>query len=162
MTSEEIKQTKKRAHRLAEQGDESANNRIPLWEIAFQLAVLNERAGEEFRWRMEQTALDREMDASEAAAKASGNETLEKMTQVAAELSSSLGIRPELSSSLGIRPELSSSLGIRPHSGPPCPNCQQYLPAEPGKRYAICGSCYRAVFDDGTFKNPAAEIPKPS
>ena len=43
MTSQEIRATYSRAYQLAkEHGDEEANKRLPLWEIAYQLAVMNE------------------------------------------------------------------------------------------------------------------------
>jgi hypothetical protein len=52
---------------------------------------------------------------------------------------------------------------IQPHSGPACPACLQYLPAEHGKRFAICATCHRAVYDDGTFKGrEEIDTPKPS
>jgi hypothetical protein len=43
MTSDEIQRTIDRGKKLGADGDEEAAKRLPLWEIAYQLAVMNER-----------------------------------------------------------------------------------------------------------------------
>jgi hypothetical protein len=43
MTSDEIQRTIQRGIKLGTEGDEEAAKRLPLWEIAYQLAVMNER-----------------------------------------------------------------------------------------------------------------------
>jgi hypothetical protein len=43
MTSDEIQRTIQRGIKLGTEGDQEAAKRLPLWEIAYQLAVMNER-----------------------------------------------------------------------------------------------------------------------